>query len=157
MQELMGDPVYVWLVFGAALILFEAFTAPGLGLFLVGLGALCTGIVIESGLLADSATALQFVSFFSFTIAWAVLLWKPLVKFRAKGKGKNAREFNNMVGDSAVVAGNGLKRGETGQVLWSGTVMNAEIDDSVQVDALLAGAQVEIKSVSGNKLKVIPK
>lgn len=156
-ETLLSNPGYLWLTFGALLIVLEVATVPGLGLFLGGLGALCTGILIAAGWIDMAATALQFTAFFAFTIAWTLALWKPLMKFRTSSK-SGTTKFNNMVGDTAVVHGErGLRRGETGQVSWSGTLMNAQLDKHAQVDALEAGAQVEIKAVSGNTLTVIPK
>ncbi len=156
METLLNNQAYLWLTFGALLVLFEAVTAPGLGIFLGGLGAICTGIIIESGLVPADATPLQFACFFGFTTIWAIALWRPLLKFRA-GKGKGSAGFNIMVGETATVGERGLRRGEMGQVLWSGTVMNAEIDDAAKADFLPAGSHVIIKSVSGNILRVEPK
>ncbi|HEU5047141.1 MAG TPA: NfeD family protein [Rickettsiales bacterium] len=157
-ETLISNPAYIWLTFGALLIVLEALTAPGLGLFLGGLGALCTGIIVQAGWIETASTALQFTSFFAFTILWTIALWKPLMKFRASGKGSSGSKYHNMVGDTAIVHGErGLKRGETGQVTWSGAVMNAELDASSAVDSVPAGAQVEIRSVSGNTLKVKPR
>lgn len=156
MQTLLSNPVYAWLTFGALLIVFEAFTAPGLGIFLGGLGAICTGLLVEGGVIAADNIPLQAASFFGLTVIWALALWKPLMKFRA-GKNKNASGYSDVVGGVATVAEGGLTRGKTGQVKWSGTLMNAELDDSSVVNELPAGTQVEIKSVSGNIFKVTPK
>lgn len=157
MQTLFSNPVYTWLAFGALLIAFEAFTAPGLGIFLGGLGAICAGILIKAGVVGTDDIAMQFACFFAFTAFWAVVLWKPLMKFRSGGKNKTTEGYSDIIGSSAVVGDAGLKRGEPGQVKWSGTLMSAELDDSAAVKELPAGAQVTIKSVSGNVFKVIPK
>lgn len=157
MDTLLGNPVYIWLAFGAALIAFEALTTPGLGIFLGGLGAICTAVLVQTGVIAIDALALQWACFFGLTIVWAIILWRPLMKFRISGKQGKSPGFSNMVGDTVIVGERGLKRGETGQVTWSGTVMNAELDETAPVNALSAGAKVEIKSVSGNILKVTPK
>src|SRR5262249_49812474 len=156
MEILFGNPVYAWLAAGAFLIVFEALTMPGLGIFLGGLGAVCTAILIQAGIVGSDATALQFACFFGLTTVWAIVLWRPLMKFRTGGKNAKADGYNDMVGGIAVVGERGLKRGEVGQVTWSGTVMNAELDSSSSVDTVSAGVQVVIKSVSGNLLKVSP-
>lgn len=157
MQALFSNPVYTWLAFGALLIAFEAFTAPGLGIFLGGLGAIFTGILIKANIIGTDDIALQFACFFALTAFWAVTLWKPLMKFRSGGKNKKSSGYNDIVGGTAIVNEGGLKRGGTGQVKWSGTLMSAEIDDAATVSELPAGAQVTITSVSGNVFKVIPK
>jgi membrane protein implicated in regulation of membrane protease activity len=156
MQTILSNPVYAWLAFGALLIVFEAFTAPGLGIFLGGLGAIGTGLLVEGGVIGIDNIPLQAAAFFGLTAFWAVALWKPLMKFRA-GKNKNTSSYSDVVGGTATVAEDGLTRGKTGQVKWSGTLMNAELDESSAVSELPAGALVTIKSVSGNVFKVVPK
>jgi len=154
MSEIFSNPVYIWLIFGAALIIFEVSTIPGLGLLFAGLGALSTGIILQlgyvEGLLAQSVT------FLSFTAAWAAVLWKYLRKLRT-GNSKNRLHLSNMVGDTAIVTNNPLKIGETGQVTWSGTIMRAEIDESFTGEEIAVDSQVIIKSVVGNVLKVSAK
>lgn len=155
MGVILSNPVYIWLAAGALLIAFEALTAPGLGIFLGGLGAITTGIFIEAGYIAPDEATMQFASFFGFTTLWAIILWRPLIKFRSS-KG-SASSYSDTVGGIAIVGGEGLKRGETGQVIWSGTHMNAVLEDSAPVDSLPAGTSVIIKSVSGNTFTVTPK
>lgn len=157
MEALLANPAYLWFGTGALLVIGEAMIGPGLGIFLGGLGAISAGILIEAGMVAADAMATQFTCFFGFTIIWTVVLWGPLKKFRTGKGGKSSSNYSDVVGGTAIVSGQGLKRGETGQVAWSGTLMNAEIDDSAGVASLPAGAQVEIKSVSGNTFKVTPK
>lgn len=152
----MLDAVNGWLIAGSLIIAFEAFTAPGLGLFLGGLGALCTSLLIKSGIVDEASTAAQFAWCFGCTVAWTVLLWKPLMKFRMHRKGTGNMPTNNVIGETAVVGKTGLKPGEMGQVIWSGTIMNAQLE-SAHAEPLLEGAHVRIQSVSGNILKVIPK
>lgn len=153
MQYILMNAAYIWLFFGGFLIALEAMTVPGMGLFLAGLGALATGIMIGLGLLESHHLILQCISFFSFTCIFALILWKPLIKFRMKSR-NDRTSFHDMIGASGVVGGTGLKRGETGQVIWSGTIMNAELDHSVSNDFLSVGTHVRIKSVSGTTLKV---
>ncbi len=157
MDALSSHVSYIWLIAGAILIIFEAATVPGLGIFLGGLGAICTGILIEAGYIDASSSGAQFACFLALTAFWALVLWKPMLKFRGGIKGKHHAELDNVVGGSAIVDERGLKRGETGQVLWSGTVMKAELDDSTNIDSLSAGSHVTIKSISGTTFKVIPK
>lgn len=157
MDALFSNPAYLWLGGGALLVIVEAMIGPGLGIFLGGLGAICAGILIVAGVVAPDAVAIQFICFFGFTIIWTVVLWGPLMKFRAGKGGKDTSSYNDIVGGTATVSGQALERGATGQVSWSGTIMNAELDASATVDSLPAGTQVIIKSVSGNTFKVTPK
>lgn len=155
MNTLLHDPINAWLAAGALIIAFEAFTAPGLGLFLGGLGAICTALVIKGGLVAETSTAAQFAWCFGTTVIWTALLWSPLKKFRSHIRSRNGDvKTNNLIGETAIVGKGGLKAGETGQVVWSGTPMNALLE---QGGDLAEGAKVRIHSVTGNTLKVGPK
>ena len=157
MEPMLHDPVNAWLTAGALIVAFEAFTAPGLGLFLGGLGAICTALLIKGGIVGAASTGAQFAWCFGVTVAWTLILWKPLRKFRLHRKrGGSTIENNNMIGETAIVGKGGLKSGSAGQVLWSGTVMNAELESAHGLE-LAEGAQVSIRSISGNTLKVAPK
>jgi membrane protein implicated in regulation of membrane protease activity len=155
MGTLLSNPTEFWLGLGALLIVFEAITVPGLGLFLAGIGALCTSLLVKAGIAA--ALGAQVAWFFGLTTFWTAVLWKPLLKFRMKSRHKGGIELNNMVGGTATVGEHGLGRGRTGQVAWSGTLMTAELEASAPVESLPAGALVVITSVSGTTLTVIPK
>jgi membrane protein implicated in regulation of membrane protease activity len=157
METLLSHPAELWLGFGAFLIVFEAVTMPGLGLFLAGIGAFCTGLLVKAGITSEGALGAQVAWFFGLTALWTAVLWKPLLKFRMNGRHHDGIELNNMVGGTATVGEHGLARGRTGQVTWSGTLMNAELEASAAVESLPAGALVVIKSVSGTTLTVIPK
>lgn len=156
METLLSYSAYFWLGLGAFLIVFEAITTPGLGLFLAGIGALCTGLLVKAGFVDEGALGAQVAWFLGLTTFWAAVLWKPLLKFRMQSRHKDGIELNNMVGGTATVGEHGLERGRIGQVAWSGTLMNADLEASAPVETLPAGALVAIKSVSGT-LTVIPK
>jgi membrane protein implicated in regulation of membrane protease activity len=158
METLLSLSADFWLGLGAFLIIFEvAITTPGLGLFLAGIGALCTGLLVKAGVVDGGALGAQVAWFLGLTTFWAAVLWKPLLKFRMQSRHKDGIELNNMVGGTATVGEHGLERGRIGQVAWSGTLMNAELEASAPVETLPAGALVAIKSVSGTTLTVIPK
>jgi membrane protein implicated in regulation of membrane protease activity len=156
-MDFLHDPINAWLTFGALIIAFEAFTAPGLGLFLAGIGALCTALVIKMGIVGEASTPAQFAWWFAITVGWAGLLWKPLRKFRLHRKSRGADvKTNNLIGEVAIVAKGGLKPGDVGQVLWSGTLMNAELESS-HAHPVAEGEKVQVHSISGNTLKVVPR
>ncbi|MGH6823725.1 MAG: NfeD family protein [Methylocella sp.] len=157
METILSHPAEFWLGIGAFLIVFEAVTMPGLGLFLGGIGALCTGLLVKAGIANEGALGAQVAWFLGLTTFWAAVLWKPLLKFRMRSSHKGGIELNNMVGGTATVGKDGLERGKIGQVTWSGTVMNAELEALAPVDSLPAGALAVITSVSGTTLTVIPK
>jgi membrane protein implicated in regulation of membrane protease activity len=140
-----------WLIAGAALLALEAFGIPGIGLVFAGLGAILTGIAIEIGAAGANDYVLQAAIFFASTIIFAVLLWSKMKAWRLNPKEK---PYSNMVGDIAIVADAGLKKGTRGQVRWSGTLMFAEIDGHETATEIAAGTQVRISAVEGNVLKV---
>ena len=145
------EPSILWLIAGALMLALEAFGIPGIGLLFAGLGAILVGVTLEAGLVGAENTVAQFAVFFAFTSVFAVLLWKKLKNWRLNPR---ESEYQNMVGDSAVVALTGLKRGARGQVRWSGTLMSAELDASEPAQGLAEGTVVSIVAVKGNVLYV---
>lgn len=153
------DIVIIWLMVGAGLIALEAVTSPGIGLFLAGLGAMTAALMIQSGIVDITNYAGQFAWFCAFTTLWAALLWKPLQKFRTSHhtRGPHGQEhIQNIAGSRGVVGKHGLMRGKTGQVAWSGTLMNAVLDEHAPAEFLPEGTTVLIRSVSGTTLSVTP-
>lgn len=71
-------------------------------------------------------------------------------------KSSHKQTYSNMIGDTAVVEGNGLRKGETGEATWSGTRMRAQLSDHAPVDALPPGTKVTIIEVTGVTLIVRP-
>lgn len=154
------EVVTIWLLIGASLIILEVITAPGLGIFLAGLGAMSTALVINAGIVAEESIVAQCAWAFAFTVMWIAILWKPLKNFRAAGRNKlspeDRKEHSDMVGSTAIVGKSGLVRGRIGQVVWSGTLMTAVLDDAHTEETVAEGTQVKIVSVSGTTLTVQP-
>lgn len=150
----------IWLLIGASLIILEVITAPGLGIFIAGLGAMSTALVIEAGIVAEESIVAQCAWAFAFTVIWIVVLWKPLKNFRAAGRNKispeDRKEHSDMVGSIATVSKSGLTRGRIGQVVWSGAPMSAVLDEQHTAEFAAEGTQVKIVSVSGTTLTVQP-
>lgn len=145
------DPAITWLIVGAILLAIEAFGVPGIGFLFAGLAAMVVGIVVQAGWIAVDDLVLQGAVFFIATTALGVLLWKRMKAWRMN---PTQKEYNNMVGDIAVVAKGGLKKGARGEAVWSGTTMKAEIADDEPAEAFEAGAQLRIASVEGIVLKL---
>ena len=64
METLLSNPTGFWLGLGAFLIVLEAITMPGLGLFLAGIAALCTGLLVKAGIVDEGALGAQVAWFF---------------------------------------------------------------------------------------------
>jgi membrane protein implicated in regulation of membrane protease activity len=135
----------LWLVGGAVLVVLEAFVAPGVGFLFAGFGAIMAGIFIGLGLIAPENYLLQFVVCFAFTALFAGLLWKKLKQFR---QGKET--YSNIIGDTAIVESDLLKKGVDGKVKWSGTVLQARLVQNASVVQIPAGSQVTIEELRGN-------
>jgi membrane protein implicated in regulation of membrane protease activity len=146
-------PTFMWLIAGVLLVIAETVGVSGIGLIFIGLGALVTGAAMQLGYIAEENTVLQFIVCFAATALWAVALWKVVGRSRLS---KDAG-YSNMIGDIAIVGGNGLSKGNRGEVTWSGTIMHAELARDAATSSLPAGAQVIITAVKGATLTVIPK
>ncbi len=147
------SPSLLWLIAGMVLIGLEVFGVPGIGLLFAGIAALITGVLVESGLMASDNYTMQFACFFVLTGISALLLWKPMQRWRTAPAA--AGDYNNMVGDKVVVIGD-LARGKTGKARWSGTTMQARLIPDAVVDILPDGADAEIVAVDGNMLILKP-
>ncbi len=145
------EPSILWLIAGAAMLALEAFGIPGIGFLFAGLSAILVGITVQSNLVGQAAYVAQIALFFMFTAIFAALMWKKLKAWRLNPK---QGEYSNMVGDSATIALSGLQKGALGQVRWSGTLMQAELDAEEPAQALPEGTRVRITAVRGNVLIV---
>lgn len=141
----------LWLLAGAGMLALEAFGLPGIGFLFAGLGAILVGVAIEAGLVGAGNYIAQFAVFLVFTSIFAALLWKKLKAWRMNPRGET---YQNMIGENAVIALSGLQKGATGQVRWSGTLMQAELDPSESALGLAEGSIVKIVAVKGNVLYV---
>lgn len=145
----------LWLLLGIAAVLAEVLAvAPGIGLLFTGLGALGVSLLLYSLPGGEVSLVGQLTWFLGFTALWAVLLWRPLKRWRMPSP--HSGTYHNIVGDQATVAGEGLSAGRTGQVNWSGTVMNAVLSADAGVESVPPGAPVRIMAVQGNTLSVSP-
>ncbi len=145
---------YSWLLAGVFLLLVEAFGLPGTGVVFAGLGAITAGSAVYSGGLAPEDSTAQFIVFFISSALWAALLWKPMQKIRLGKKG--SAPYSNIVGDTAYAGSAGITR-HSGEATWSGTIMQARLEQGSAVDRLEAGSPATIVAVSGATLTVKPK
>ena len=133
-----------WFAFGVLLIVLEVMLIPGIGSIFAGLGAITVGGFLLAGGWIDT-TSSQFIVFFLSTGVWAVLLWKPLKKF----VGGEDSGFDDMIGGTAIVYGDALGCGRTGQVKWSGTIMKCNLySETDGLQTIEPGSEVTIKEVS---------
>jgi membrane protein implicated in regulation of membrane protease activity len=151
-NDMLSSEIF-WLFLGVALILMEIFAVmPGIGLLFAGLGALCTALLLYN--IPEYAISLagQVVWFLAFGAFWAAVLWKPMKKWRLSSG--SSQTYNDMIGQEVTITGSDLTKERMGQVLWSGTVMNARLVPEDMQDALPVGSLAVIAIVEGNTLIV---
>lgn len=140
------SPIEIWLLIGFICLIFEFTKFPAIGFLFLGLGALSNGILIYSYPLFSEY---QYTSFGLLSFLWLAILWIPLKKYIYK-KGKQRDHFD-IIGSEVVVYGNNILPGGTGQVKWSGAVMNARLSENEQEEALI-NQKLYIQQVNGNVL-----
>ena len=151
-NDMLSSEIF-WLFLGVALILMEIFAVmPGIGLLFAGLGALCTALLLYN--IPEYAISLagQVVWFLAFGAFWAAVLWKPMKKWRLPSG--SSQTYNDMIGQEVTITGSDLTKERMGQVLWSGTVMNARLIPEDAQDALPVESLAIIVTVDGNTLIV---
>ena len=151
-NDMLSSEIF-WLFLGFALILMEIFAVmPGIGLLFAGLGALCTALLLYN--IPEYAISLagQVVWFLAFGAFWAAVLWKPMKKWRLPSG--SSQTYNDMIGQEVTITGLDLTKERMGQVLWSGTVMNARLAPEDMQDVMPVGSLAVIAIVEGNTLIV---
>ena len=143
----------LWLVLGFIFVLMEIFAVmPGIGLLFAGLGALCTALLLYSVPEHGISLVGQGVWFLAFGTFWAAVLWKPLKNWRlSSGTGGG---YHGMIGQDVTITGSPLTKERMGQVLWSGTVMNARLAPDDMQEALPVGSLAVIVAVDSNTVIV---
>ena len=145
------SPSLIWLIIGAAALTAEVMGLSGIGFLFAGIAAFCVGILIELGVAPPGDYMVQTAWWFGLTGLWALLLWKPLRRYMHRNQ-----HYKNVLGDTATVGPAGLKKQVTGQVIWSGTTMNAQIATQCPLPEIAAGVQVKITDMQGTTLFVEP-
>ena len=152
MEETILQNYHWWLIAGCVFLTLEALAIPGIGFLFAGLAAFAVSILVTLGLAGDGNIFAELAWFFGLTAFFALLLWKPLKRFR-QGR---VKEYHNIKGESGKVISETLVKGEAGEVEWSGTRMRARLSPDSPVDSLIRGMNVRITEIEGNTLTVIP-
>jgi membrane protein implicated in regulation of membrane protease activity len=143
------SPVEIWFFIGIALIMIEFFI-PAIGFLFIGFGALINAIAIYyyPGLVEYQISSLGIISLFCFLVLWWPL---KIFVYGQKGEKANKKEFFEVVGNRVVVCKAPLHPGQSGQVAWSGTIMNARLAENEQKIADV-GQNLYVKKIEGNVL-----
>ena len=111
-------------------------------------------LIIAIGIISywPQGTLLYQFAYFAITaLLWFLLLYYPLKLFIYKNSTNLSRESFDIIGSRVIVRHKDIKPGEYGQVLWSGTVMNAKLTDNA-IDIATIGETIYVLEVKGNVL-----
>ncbi len=140
---------HYWYIASMALLLSEALLVPGVGFLFAAVAALCMGALVQLGMIASGDMVAQGTAFFFLTAIWAVVLWKPLKKFRMQGSNS---KHHDMVGRMAIVDVGGVEKGRNGRARWSGTIMSARLAADSKLGVVAEGTELKIVDVRGSTL-----
>ena len=147
-KELL-KPEILWFIAGFVMLILE-FAVPGLFLFFFGIGACVVGLLC---LITDLSLNLQLVIFILSSVVLLLLLRKWLRSVfmgRVKSTGSDDRQFEEYVGERAVVIEN-IAPKVKGKVEFHGTSWLAEAEVAIK-----KGTPVEIIGKDNITLKVKP-
>ena len=117
---------YIWALLGLVVILADIKLTQTIVLFLVGLAALTVGVTLSW--MPHLIVPDQFKLFLFGIVFWALLLWRPLQRY----KYHNSETFHNLKGRPVVLIGATLAPGTKGQGKWSGTCVDIMLAEDVQ-------------------------
>ena len=140
-------PIEIWLAIGIVFILIEFTKLPGIGFLFLGLGAISTSILIYY---MPEMVSYQIVAVGIISLMWFCILWWPL-KIFVYGRKNDKKSYFDMIGMEVEVAVEDFESGGLGQVYWSGTIMNARLEDKDKRGAKV-GDKLYILDVKGNTL-----
>jgi membrane protein implicated in regulation of membrane protease activity len=138
----MND-IVVWSIIGMILMALEIFGIPGIGILFTGFSAITVAftIYLDAQLIDDIAA--QLLYFFFYTVVWAAILWIPMNKFIQYN---DNGDYTNIINTYATTH-NDMKKGDFGEVMWSGTKVRAMIEEDNLDEEIPAKTTVKIASV----------
>ena len=141
-------PSELWLLLGVVLIILELSQLPGIGLFFFSFGAISTSIIIYYW--PQENIIIQFGYFGIAVFVQFVLLWYPLKIYVYKNKDSCQRNSFDLIGATVIVINKDIKAKNYGQVLWSGTIMNVQLQDNEGMAKV--GEDIYVLDIKGNTL-----
>ena len=139
--------ISLWVIVGIILIVIEFTNTPNVGFLFLGLGALSTAIFLT---INPITFKYQYIIFGLSSVLSFIILWWPLKQYVYKSNSKDLA-YSDMIGNEVVVHSKEISAEKIGQVIWSGTIMNAKLD-SKEHNTAHHGEKLHITKVSGNVL-----
>lgn len=138
--------ISLWVIVGIILIVIEFTNTPNVGFLFLGLGALSTAIFLT---INPIAFKYQYIIFGLSSVLSFIILWWPLKQYVYNNN--KGLAYSDMIGNEVVVHSKEISAEKIGQVVWSGTIMNAKLDSKEHHPAH-HGEKLHINKVSGNVL-----
>lgn len=138
--------ISLWVIVGIILIIIEFTNIPNVGFLFLGLGALSTAIFLTA---YPATLKYQYIIFGISSLLSLAILWWPLKWYVYKND--NIAPYSDMVGNEVVVHSQLISAEKIGQVIWSGTIMNAKLESNEHKTAH-KGDTLHITKISGNVL-----
>jgi membrane protein implicated in regulation of membrane protease activity len=136
--------IVFWIILGIIFVLLDFIKFSFIGILFLGFGAFSTAIAMS--FLDIHNYQIQFFGIIS--LIWFLVFYKQLKRYISSGSKKS--EVNDIIGSIVVVVSE-IKPNSMGSVKWSGTIMNASLDNSILKSAEV-GTLLKVKDVDGNKL-----
>jgi len=149
----------VWFVIGLICVVLEVMLGLTIVVFFFALAAFSMGFLLFFELTSFEDHLVQLATFCAMTLGWAIVLWKPLKRFKNKplpnavdssGESVHVEKFENYIGQNVTISGKDLKRGEIGTATWSGTTVNVSIDPKAEDDLLTVNSVATVVEVKNN-------
>ena len=141
------SPLEIWLALGVIFIVIEFTAIPGIGFLFLGFGSLTFSTLLY---FYPELVNYQLAAVGLLSLIWFLILWKPINKLVYRKKAKDNNYFN-LIGQGVTVVNEPLKPGILGKVSWSGTIMNAVLEEKEQ-DQVAVNTTLYVLSIKGNIL-----
>jgi len=144
-----------WIALGFILLAMEVlvFGFTTIVMFFAGLGAVTTGLLMQSGLLPQGWIA-GIACFGISTGIYGILLWKPLNRIQSNSTPQQ-EQSSDLIGLEFVLEQD-ISLTQTGYTKYSGIQWRVEIDRDAGVDQLKAGSRVKVTSVDAGVFRIKP-
>lgn len=147
-EYLVNYAMWIWISTGLTLMFFEIVMGFPIIMFISGLSAFTTALMLWILSSVNGSVTYQIIIFLAGIPLWALVLWHPLK--RALKKNKKGENFSNIIGQIALVDNPGLSKKQIGSVIWSGTIVRARLVENDINDNVSSGKSVRIVEVKDN-------
>jgi membrane protein implicated in regulation of membrane protease activity len=139
-----------WLIAGIICLIIEFTNLPNIGFLFLGLGAIFNGLILN---FYPCFLKYQYIIWLTSSLCFFIILWWSIKLNLYKKTSKT--EYSDLVGKEVQVSSEKILPKEMGQVLWSGTIMNAQLINTVM--PVTKGETLVITKATGNTLICSPK